>query len=87
MDIYILFRDMRTYGFSEDYYREAAEKDVKFIRWEPDDKPQVEAVKEEGKPVLRVTVPDPILGQRLALDADLLVLSAAVIPSDGKSWK
>ena len=21
MDIYILFRDMRTYGFSEDYYR------------------------------------------------------------------
>ena len=26
MDIYILFRDMRTYGFKEDYYREAAEK-------------------------------------------------------------
>ena len=43
MDIYILFRDMRTYGFREDYYREAAEKDVKFIRYEPEDKPQVEA--------------------------------------------
>ena len=43
MDIYILFRDMRTYGFSEDYYREAADKDVKFIRYEPQDKPQVEA--------------------------------------------
>ena len=26
MDIYILFRDMRTYGFSEDYYRKAADK-------------------------------------------------------------
>ncbi|MCK7471312.1 MAG: hypothetical protein MZU95_11420 [Desulfomicrobium escambiense] len=35
MDIYILFRDMRTYGFKEDYYREAADKDVKFIRYEP----------------------------------------------------
>ena len=43
MDIYILFRDMRTYGFREDYYREASDKDVKFIRYEPQDKPQVEA--------------------------------------------
>jgi len=83
MDIYILFRDMRTYGYTEDYYREAAEKDVKFIRWEPEDSPRVEPVTEEGKPVLRVTVPDPVLGQRLALDADLLVLSAAVVPSKG----
>jgi len=43
MDITILFRDMRTYGFAEDYYRQAAEKDVKFVRWEPDDRPQVES--------------------------------------------
>jgi len=83
MDIYILFRDMRTYGYSEDYYREASEKDVKFIRYEPDDKPRVEAVDQEGRPVLRVTVNDPILGQELAIDADYLVLSAAVIPPAG----
>jgi heterodisulfide reductase subunit A2 len=83
MDIYILFRDIRTYGLMEDYYREASERDVKFIRWEPDDKPQVEAVEEEGRPVLRVTVPDPILGKRLAIAADFLTLSAAVIPPAG----
>jgi heterodisulfide reductase subunit A len=83
MDIYILFRDIRTYGLLEDYYREASEKDVKFIRWEPDNRPQVEAVEEEGRPVLRVTVPDPILGKRLAIDADYLTLSAAVIPPAG----
>jgi len=83
MDIYILFRDMRTYGFKEDYYREAADKDVKFIRYEPDDKPQVKAVEEEGKPILRITVTDPILGQKLALDSDLLALAAAVIPPAG----
>jgi heterodisulfide reductase subunit A len=83
MDIYILFRDMRTYGFTEDYYREAADREVKFIRWEPDDRPRVEPASAEGKPVLRVTVSDPVLGQRLALDADLLVLSAAVVPSKG----
>ena len=83
MDIYILFRDMRTYGFTEDYYREAADKDVKFILWEPSDRPRVEAGTEEGRPVLTVTLPDPVLGKRLALAADLVVLSAAVVPSAG----
>ena len=81
MDIYILFRDIRTYGFREDYYREAASKDIKFIRYEPHDKPQVEAVEEGGRRVLRVTVTDPILGKKLEIDADLLALAAAVIPS------
>jgi heterodisulfide reductase subunit A len=83
IEIYILFRDMRTYGFKEDYYREASNKDVKFIRYEPHDKPQVEASEEEGRPVLRVTVTDPILGKKLAIDADVLSLAAAVIPSAG----
>ena len=83
MDIYILFRDMRTYGFAEDYYQEAADKDVTFIRWEPEDRPCVESATEKGKSVLRIRVPDPILGQRLELDADMLVLSAALVPSRG----
>ncbi|MFC2050680.1 FAD-dependent oxidoreductase [Chloroflexota bacterium] len=83
MDIYILFRDMRTYGFKEDYYKEAADREVKFIRYEPDDKPQVEAVEEDGRRFLRVTVPDSILGKKIAIDADSLALSAAVIPSAG----
>jgi heterodisulfide reductase subunit A len=30
MDVTILFRDMRTYGFNEDYYREASSQDVTF---------------------------------------------------------
>jgi heterodisulfide reductase subunit A len=81
MDIHIIFRDMRTYGFKEDYYREAANKDIKFIRFEPDDKPQVEAVEEDGKPILRVTATDPILGHKLSIDTDSLALAAAVIPS------
>ena len=81
MDIYILFRDMRTYGYSEDYYREASEKDVTFIRYDPDDKPRVEATTAEGRPVIRVMATDPVLGQELAIDADVLSLAAAVIPS------
>lgn len=83
LDIYILFRDMRTYGFSEDYYREAADKDVKFIRYEPEDKPQIEALTEDGKEILRISILDPILGKKLAIDADVVALAAAVIPSAG----
>ncbi len=83
MQITILFRDMRTYGFNEDYYREAADKGVRFVRREAETQPEVRPDKEEGRPVLRVTVPDPVLGQNLALDADLVVLSAAVVPAAG----
>jgi heterodisulfide reductase subunit A len=83
MDIYILYRDMMTYGFIEDYYREASNKEVKFIRFEPHDKPRVESVKEDGKSVLRVTVTDPVLGKVLGINADVLALAAAVVPSAG----
>lgn len=83
LDICLLFRDMRTYGFREDYYRKAADQDVRFIRYEAQDKPEVEAAWEEGRPVLRVTAADPILGKRLALDADFVVLAAAVVPPAG----
>jgi heterodisulfide reductase subunit A2 len=82
MDIYVLFRDMRTYGFKEDYYREAASKNIKFIRYEPEDGPQVEPGEaEDGRPVLKVTATDYILGKKLELDADIIALAAAVVPS------
>jgi heterodisulfide reductase subunit A len=84
MDIYILYRDVRTYGFSEDYYREAADKGVKFIRYEPQDQPEVKAGEsEEGRPVLKVTVPDSILGVKVEIDADIVALAAAIISSAG----
>ncbi|HEY5897078.1 MAG TPA: CoB--CoM heterodisulfide reductase iron-sulfur subunit A family protein [Burkholderiales bacterium] len=76
-EITVLFRDMRTYGFREDYYREAAAKGVRFIRYTPEDKPVVEALGER----LHVTVKDPILKQELTLDTDLIALAAAVVPS------
>jgi heterodisulfide reductase subunit A len=82
MDIYILFRDVRTYGFKEDYYREAASKDVRFIRYEPEDPPQVEPGEaEDGRSVLKVTATDYVLGKKLELDADVVALAAAIIPS------
>jgi heterodisulfide reductase subunit A len=84
MDIYILYRDVRTYGFGEDYYREAADKDVRFIRYEPQDKPELKVGEsEEGRPVLKATAPDYVLGKKVEIDADIVVLAAAIIPSAG----
>ncbi|MCP4572777.1 MAG: CoB--CoM heterodisulfide reductase iron-sulfur subunit A family protein [bacterium] len=79
LEITVLYRDMRTYGFKEDRYFEAADLGVRFLRWEPDGEPEVAAT-DSG---LQVTVPDPVLGKRLELDADLVALAAAVIPSAG----
>ncbi len=82
MDIYVLFRDMRTYGFNEDYYRKASENDIKFIRWDPQEPPVVEpGQSEDGRSVLNVTVTDFVLGNKIMLDADIISLAAAVIPS------
>jgi heterodisulfide reductase subunit A len=80
MDIYILFRDMRTYGFKEDYYRDASNKDVKFIRWEPEDPPEVKTGGDGS--ALKVSVADYILGDKLEIDADIVALAAAVVPNE-----
>ncbi len=85
--VYVLYRELRTYGFHELYYREARDKGVVFIRYELPDKPRVEASSRgsargaagEG---LRVHLSEPILGQEIALDADLLVLSTGIAPHD-----
>lgn len=81
LDIFILFRDIRTYGYSEDYYREASNQDVKFIRYEPSKMPIVESIN-NGESV-RISVYDPILGRDLQIDADILSLAAAVVSSEG----
>ena len=81
MDVYILYRDMRAYGLKEDYYREAANRGVRFILYDPEDKPQVEVVEGNSQSIVKITVVDTILGKRLAIEADILVLAAAVIPS------
>jgi heterodisulfide reductase subunit A2 len=84
MDIYILFRDMRTYGFAEDYYREAAGKEVKFIRYEPEEPPQVEPGESaDGRSVLKVTATDYVLQNKLEIEADIVTLAAAIIPAAG----
>jgi len=83
VNIYILYRDIRTYGFKEQYYQEARAKGVLFVRYDLPDKPEVQAISDNGKEVLRVSVTDPILGERLSIDANTLALATATIPAPG----
>jgi heterodisulfide reductase subunit A len=76
-EVYILYKDMRTYGFLEDYYREASSKGVLFIRYDDDSKPKV--TQEGGK--LIVTVWEPVVKMWIAIETDMLALSAATIPN------
>jgi heterodisulfide reductase subunit A len=76
MDIYILYRDIRTYGAREDLYREARSKGIRFIRYELDDKPKLE--KKDGK--LRVTVTDQVIKRSVAIDTDMVTLASAIVP-------
>jgi heterodisulfide reductase subunit A-like polyferredoxin len=77
--VFVLFRDMRTYSFKELFYKQAREAGVQFCRFEVDRKPEV-APAGEG---LAVTVFDQNLMMPLTLNADYLVLSAAVRPNPG----
>jgi len=77
LDITILYRDIRAYGFREDYYREAKEKGVKFLPFQPDRPPRVTAAKRRP---LSVRVWDGLLNKEIALAADLVILSAGIEP-------
>ena len=80
MDVYVLYRDMRTYGFREDYYKKASDQGVIFIRYDVDDLPDIQAVEEDGRSLLRLTATEPMLGQRIEIDADMVCLAAATVP-------
>jgi heterodisulfide reductase subunit A len=80
INVYVLYRDVRTYGFYETYYHEARGKGVVFIRYDLANKPSV--TPEDGG--LRVSLFDPALGSRLNLSADRVVLSAGIEPHDNR---
>jgi heterodisulfide reductase subunit A len=94
-NIYVLYRDMRTYGLREEIFREARAKGVLFFQYDPEAPPVAEASGDR----VRVTFRDHILNRPVTVDADLLALAAAVVsdaenglaqffkvPVDGAGW-
>ena len=74
--VYVLYRDIRTFGFKEDYYKRARDLGVMFVKFEPESPPDVRL--ENGN--IQVTAFDPASQMDLEIKPDLLVLSAGVRP-------
>jgi heterodisulfide reductase subunit A len=77
MDVFILYRDLRTYGERELLYKESREAGVIFIRYTLENKPEV--ILKDGK--LLVQAVDHIIGRTVEIETDLLTLATAVIPN------
>jgi len=76
-EVYVLYKDVRSYGFKEDYYREAATRGVLFINYEDERKPQV--LNESEK--IKVRLWEPVIKEEVEIEPDLVVLSAATVPN------
>jgi len=78
-NVYILYRDIRTYGFRESYYTKARQQGVMFIRYDEDKKPEVS----RNGHGLQVEVFDQTLRIPIEISADFVVLAAGVVPNEG----
>jgi heterodisulfide reductase subunit A-like polyferredoxin len=76
--VYVWFKEMRTYGLLEEYYTKARELGVIFTRYDNDTPPQVNA---NGS--VSVKARDPYLGRDVELPLDLLVLATATVAPEG----
>ncbi len=74
-DVYILYRDLRTYTYREIFYRNARKLGVKFIHFPDKEYPEVTAEQEK----FYVKVNDTVIGDYLTIDADMVVLSAGIV--------
>jgi heterodisulfide reductase subunit A len=72
--VHVLYRDVRTYGLRELRYREAREAGVIFCRYEAERPPVVSVSGDD----VRVEIDDAILGRRLGLHPDVVVLATGI---------
>jgi heterodisulfide reductase subunit A-like polyferredoxin len=80
--VFIIYRDIRSYGFREDLYKEARELGVLFIRYDLEDLPKLKKNSEGG---LVLKVMDPVLQMAVKINPDLVVLASGVVPADNKA--
>ena len=76
--IIVLYRDMRTYGYAEEKYREAREKGVIFVPYEVDDMP---VISKKGS-AAQISYNDPILQEKITIAPDIIALSVGIVPED-----
>jgi len=75
--VYIFYRDIMTYGNSEQVYTRARREGVMFIPYELENKPRVRI--ESGR--IMVEGSDPVLAEPVCFEADLVALATGIVPN------
>ncbi len=78
MQVFVLYRDLRTYGEREVLYKKAREAGVIFIRFSLENKPEV--ITEGDKLLVRVI--DHVIGRPVEIETDLISLATAILPNN-----
>jgi len=76
MTVFVLYRDLRTYGEREDLYNQARKEGIIFIRYDLENKPKVFS----GEQALEIEVLDHVLGKPVKMEVNLLTLATAIVP-------
>ncbi|MBN1899706.1 CoB--CoM heterodisulfide reductase iron-sulfur subunit A family protein [Candidatus Sumerlaeota bacterium] len=79
-EVYVFYRDMRTYGFKEEYYEKARKNGVIFLRYDPESPP--EAIPRGNR--LFVRVEEQLMREEIEVPADMVILSLGLAPQDGR---
>ncbi|CCK79072.1 NAD(P)-binding protein [Desulfobacula toluolica] len=80
--VYVIYRDLRSYGFREDLYQTARGLGILFIRYDLEKMP---VLRENANKLLELSVIDHILQMPVTIHPDLVVLASGVVPGDNKN--
>jgi heterodisulfide reductase subunit A2 len=78
MAVYVLYRDIRTYGERENLFHQARREGILFFRYDPENKPLVAVTNN----ALEIELTDHILGRPIKIEVDLLTLATAIVPPE-----
>ncbi len=79
--VYVVYRDIRSYGFREDLYQEARQNGVLFIRYDLEKMPEL---KRDGDGNLEFNIVDHVLQTPVRINPDLVVLASGIVPGENK---
>jgi len=79
-EVFIIYRDLMTYAFKEKFYKDAREKGVMFLQYDPEKKPEIDT-----KNGFTVKIYEPMLKENLKIPADHLILSTGLQPNPDNS--
>ncbi len=80
--VVVLYRDLRVFGAGEEYYHAIRDSGVRFLRYDPDNPPEVTQLADDKT---QVKVFDTLLETTFVIPADKVILSTPLIAHNNKA--